>query len=242
MSNFYDFGRFSEISEEKIKKDKELFSAIFENICLLAKCPLELKEGQNNEKYLNNIFQKGIKRIDFPYFMTPFGISYDYLNKEEKEEFKKLFISYENVKKFTLNFQKKYIEKCQNSLPTDIRECFEDICFIIYCHIYGNPKIDAKIFIRNIRDYFILDKKKNIFEIFRKKDLFDKIKSKMLKLYPRLKKEYYGMNTTIEYLLSYIDGDNDYNYKILRDILDKKKGDECEDEDDERFKLKEKKD
>jgi len=64
----------------------------------------------------------------------------------------------------------------------------------------------------------------------------------MLKLYPRLKKEYYGMNTTIEYLLSYIDGDNDYNYKILRDILDKKKGDEYEDEDEERFKLKENKD
>ena len=64
----------------------------------------------------------------------------------------------------------------------------------------------------------------------------------MLKLYPRLKKEYYGMNTTIEYLLSYIDGDNDYNYKILRDILDKKKGDECEDEDEERIKLKENKD
>jgi len=242
MSDFVDFGRFNEMTEEKIKKDKELFSVIFVSICALAKFPLELKEEQKDGKYLNIIFQKGIKRIDFSYFMTPFGISYDYLDKEEKEEFKKLFISYENVKKFTLNYQKKYIEKCKNSLPTDIRECFEDICFIIYCHIYGNPKIDAKIFIRNIRDYFILDKKKNIFEIFRKKDLFDKIKSKMIKLYPQLKKEYYGMNTTIEYLLSYIDGDNDYNYKILRDILDKKKGDECEDEDEERIKLKENKD
>ena len=62
----------------------------------------------------------------------------------------------------------------------------------------------------------------------------------MFKLYPRLKKDYYGMNTTIEYLLSYIDGDNDYNYKILRDILDKKKRDEYEEE--ERIKLKEKQD
>ena len=43
----------------------------------------------------------------------------------------------------------------------------------------------------------------------------------MLIQYPQLKKEFYGMNTTIEKLLSYIDGDNDYNYKILRDILDK---------------------
>ena len=237
---FVDFGRFNKMTEEKIKKDKELFSVIFENICFMAKFPFELKEEERNDIFLNNIYQKGIKRVSFSIFMTPFGISYDYLDKEEKEDFKKLFISYENVKKFTLNYQKKYIEKCQKSLPTDIRECFEDICFIIYCHIYGNPKIDAKIFIRNIRDYFILDKEKNIFEILRKKDLFDKIRSKMLKLYPRLKKEYYGMNTTIEYLLSYIDGDNDYNYKILRDILDKKKRDEYEDE--ERIKLKEKQD
>jgi len=236
MRAFLDFGRFNKMTEEKIKEDKELFYTIFENICLMAK----LNEEKRDDKILNNIFQEGIKRVDFSIFMTPFGISYDYLNKEEKEEFKKLFISYENVKKFTLNYQKNYIEKCKKSLPTDIKECLEDICFIIYCHIYGNPKIDVKIFIRNIRDYFILDKKKDIFEIIRKKDLFDKIKSKMIKLYPRLKKEYYGMNTTIEYLLSYIDGDNDYNYKILRDILDKKKGDEYEDE--ERIKLKENQD
>ena len=157
---FVDFGRFNKMTEEKIKKDKELFSVIFENICFMAKFPFELKEEERNDIFLNNIYQKGIKRVSFSIFMTPFGISYDYLDKEEKEDFKKLFISYENVKKFTLNYQKKYIEKCQKSLPTDIRECFEDICFIIYCHIYGNPKIEAKIFIRNIRDYFILHNKK----------------------------------------------------------------------------------
>ena len=52
---------------------------------------------------MNNIFQEGIKRVDFAYFMIPFGISHDYLDKEEKEVFKKLFISYENIKKFIIN-------------------------------------------------------------------------------------------------------------------------------------------
>ena len=79
---------------------------IFVSIFTIAKFPLELKEEQKNNIYLNNIFQNGIKRIDFAYFMTPFGISYDYLDKEEKEVFKKLFISYENIKKFIINYQK----------------------------------------------------------------------------------------------------------------------------------------
>ena len=89
-------------------------------------------------------------------------------------------MSYENIKTFTLNYQKKYIEKCKNSLSIKISQFFEDICFIIYCHMYGNPKIAIKIFIRNIRDYFILDKQKDIFENLSKKVLFDKIRSNML--------------------------------------------------------------
>jgi hypothetical protein len=61
----------------------------------------------------------------------------------------------------------------------------------------------------------------------------------MLIQYPQLKKEYYGNNTTMEKLLRFIDGDNDYNYKILRDILDKDLKKEDKDEDDEKIKLKE---
>ena len=84
-----------------------------------------------------------------------------------------------------------------------------------------------------------MDKKKDIFKEFRKKVLFDEIRSDMLIQYPQLKKEYYGNNTTIEKLLRFIDGDNDYNYKILRDILDKDLKKEDKDEDDEKIKLKE---
>ena len=236
MSYFIDFGRFSEMTEEKIKRDKEILIMYFANMCVILSFPLDIDAIENKEIYLNNLLEKGRNRVDFSFFMNPLGISYDYLDKEEKEEIKNLYISYENVKNFTLNYQKKYIEKCKKCLPSEIRECFKDICFIIYCHMYGNPKIDIKIFIRNIRDYFILDKEKNVFEKIRKKALFDEIRSNMLIKYPQLKKEYYGMNPTIEKLLSYIDRDNDYNYKILRDILDKKK----ENDDEEKIKLKEK--
>ena len=192
----------------------------FLNICAITCFPVDIKEEQRNEVYLNSLVQKKIKRFDFSYFMVSFGISYDYLDKEDKEEFRKLFISYENVKKFTLNYQKKYIEKCKKDLPKEINECFGDICFVIYCHIYGNPKIDIKIFIRNIRDYFILDKEKEVFDIYRNNILFDTIRSNMIKIYPKLKKNY-GMNPTIEKLLSYLDGDNDYNYELLKNILNK---------------------
>ena len=242
MSNFYDFGRFSEITEEKIKADKELFLMFLVNMCYFLEFPFNLDGIENKEVYLNILLRKGknINKVDLDFFLKPAGISYNYLNKEEKEQFKKLYMSYENIKIFTLNYQKKYIENCKNSLPSKISKCFEDICFIIYCHVYGNPKIDIKIFIHNIRDYFILEKKKNIFENLRKKVLFDEIRSNMLIQYPQLKKEYLGTNTTMEKLLRYINEDNDYNYKILRDILDKNMQKEDEDKDDERIKLKEK--
>ena len=250
MPLFYDFGRFGEMTEEKIKTDKKLFLMFCTNMCTLIDFRINLEEIENKEVFLNNLIRKETNKnkVDFDTFLKPTGISYNYLNKEEKEQLKKLYITFENIKSFTLDYQKKYIEKCKKSLPSKISKCFDDICFIIYCHRYGNPKIDIKIFIRNIRDYFILDKKKDIFEEFRKKVLFDEIRSDMLIQYPQLKKEYYGNNTTIEKLLRFIDGDNDYNYKILRDILDKdlkkedkdlKKEDKDEYEDDEKIKLKE---
>lgn len=238
MAKFLDFGRFSEMTEDKIEEDKERFLMYLGNICGLAWFPID-KENIN-EEYLNNIMKKYIKRVDFPYFMIPFGISYDYLDKEEKEEFRNLYFSYENVKSFTINYQQKYIKKCQNILDKKISECFQDICFIIYCHIYGNPNIEMKIFIRNIRDYFILDKEKDSFVELRNESLFNTIRSKMLDIYPTLKNNYCKMNSTIEKLLSYIDWDNDYHYKILRDILNNNLN--KEDKEEEYIKLKEKTD
>ena len=34
MSEFYDFGRFNEITEEKIKADKDLFLRLLVNMCV----------------------------------------------------------------------------------------------------------------------------------------------------------------------------------------------------------------
>jgi hypothetical protein len=78
MSNFYDFGRFSEISEEKIKKDKELFFRFLVNMCVFLEYPLNLDGIEKKEVYLNNLLGKGtnINRVDFDFFLTPTGISY----------------------------------------------------------------------------------------------------------------------------------------------------------------------
>ena len=175
MPLFYDFGRFGEMTEEKIKTDKKLFLMFCAEMCAFIDYRINLEEIENKEVFVNNLIRKETNKnkVHFDLFLEPTGISYNYLNKEEKEQLKKLYITFENIKSFTLDYQKKYIEKCKKSLPSKISKCFDDICFIIYCHRYGNPKIDIKIFIRNIRDYFILDKKKDIFKEFRKKVLFD---------------------------------------------------------------------
>ena len=78
MSNFYDFGRFSEIAEEKIKKDKELFFRFLVNMCVFLEYPLNLDGIEKKEVYLNNLLGKGtnINRVDFDFFLIPTGISY----------------------------------------------------------------------------------------------------------------------------------------------------------------------
>jgi len=40
---------------------------------------------------MNNIFQEGIKRVDFAYFMIPFGISYITLIKKKKKSLETFF-------------------------------------------------------------------------------------------------------------------------------------------------------
>jgi len=79
MSNFYDFGRFSEITEEKIKADKELFLMFLVNMCYFLEFPFNLDGIENKEVYLNILLRKGknINKVDLDFFLNPAGISYN---------------------------------------------------------------------------------------------------------------------------------------------------------------------
>ena len=59
MSLFYDFGRFNEITEEKIKADKELFLRLLANMCYFLEFPHNLDVIENEEVYLNILLRKG---------------------------------------------------------------------------------------------------------------------------------------------------------------------------------------
>lgn len=63
----------------------------------------------------------------------------------------------------------------------------------------------------------------------------------MIKIYPKLK-EKYGMNSTLEKLLSFIFVDNDYNYEPIRNILDNYYNGNNKIKEDEYINLKEKND
>jgi len=79
MSKFYDFGRFSEMTEEKIKADKELFLRLLVNMCVFLYFPLTLDGIENKEVYLNILLRKGknINKVDLDFFLRATGISYN---------------------------------------------------------------------------------------------------------------------------------------------------------------------
>ena len=109
---FYDFGRFSEkMTEKKIKTDKELFLMFCAEMCAFIDYRINLEEIENKEVFVNNLIRKETNKnkVHFDLFLEPTGISYNYLNKEEKEQLKKLYITFENIKFICLNNKFNYL-------------------------------------------------------------------------------------------------------------------------------------
>ena len=128
-----------------------------------------------------------------------------------------------------------YIERSKNVCPDDVDFCFDDICFVFYVQINHKCEFTLNNFLIFIRDYFILDKSKFLFEDYRNDKIYEDIKRKVIIIYPNLKKRY-GKNIYLEKILSFISSDTDYNYDETKKILDNKI------EDDETIKLKDKQD
>ena len=84
--------------------------------------------------------------------------------------------------------------------------------------MFGYPKITINNFIYNIRDYFILERFKIVFDEFRDSEIFNKIKEEMTNIYPVLKDKY--VNKYFDKFLSFIDSNNDYNIEEIKTILD----------------------
>ena len=220
---FYNYGQFKnlEINEEIAEKDfyndklqiyrilcdsKDIIKVENEQV-LNIKIKIKLKES--SKSLINEVLDALMKKC---------GISYKYIDNNEKQKLYKLDFTLESVRNYAKNYHTKYIEECKQKLPPEIHICLKDICFTYYNHLFGYPVITINNYIKNIREYFILERFKNIFEEYRDNEVFNEIKEEMIDLYPVLKEKY--VNKYFDKFLSFLDPDNDYNIEEIKAILD----------------------
>ena len=174
-------------------------------------------------------------------FLRGMGMSYYTLTLKEKKEILVMDFTYENWKEKSIKIINNYIERSKNVCPDEIDFCFDDICFVFYVQINHGCEFTLNNFLTFIRDYFILDKSKILFEEYRNAKIYEDIQRKVINIYPNLKKRY-GKNIYLEKILSFISSDTDYNYEETKKILDNNKKFNNKIKDDETIKLKDKQD
>ena len=183
---------------------------------------------ENNELDFNEILNKRIKIIkkydlyfldeSIDLFMDCMGLSFKVLDKKEKEEIRNMEFTYENWKNKSLILMNDYINRNKNICPPEIKICFDDICFPMFVQMSYKSNFESNNFLKFIRDYFLLDDYKEIFEGLRDENLYNNIRKQMIDLYPILK-EKYGMNKYLEKFLSYIIVDTDYEFEFVANLL-----------------------
>ena len=186
---------------------------------------------------------KKIKKItkDFDPKQKPsfFGSPIPYCINSFLREILVMDFTYENWKEKSIKIINNYIERSKNVCPDSVDFCFDDICFVFYVQIEHGCEFSLNNFLTFIRDYFILDKSKSLFEEYRNAKIYEDIQRKVINIYPNLKKRY-GKNIYLEKILSFISSDTDYNYEETKKILDNNKKFNNFIEGDETIKLKDK--
>ena len=222
------FGRIG--NEKNWKDDKKIY---FDNanylLYKLSYQKINYKRKENgNELEFNEILNKKIKELKknelyvldghVDSFMNRMGLSFNVLDKKEKEEIRNMEFTYENWKNKSLILMNDYINRNKKISPPEIIICFDDICFPMFVQMSYGTNFESNNFLKFIRDYFLLEGYKETFEGLRNENLYNNIRKQMIDLYPALK-EKYGMNKYLEKFLSYIIVDNDYGYEFVANIL-----------------------
>ena len=229
MLTLVDFGRYHNLSKEELQKDKELFlkkKTELANFTLDHNRDLSKYEGLE-ESQLDEIIKEKFSRIKYSIevqcalgnFLYVIGLNENLLNDDEKKQILNMKLTYDNCKKFALNHYDKYIEKAKDECPSEIYICFEEKIFITYCITYRKAEINKNNFLYFIRDYYILDKYKECYGDYRNNSIFNKIRDKMIDLYPVLKDEFGRKNKTFDKFMSFFEVDNDYNNEFIKGLL-----------------------
>lgn len=201
----------------------------------IAKPLKKILKRRENSCFFQEAYQANLDEL-----FEPMGLSYKTLTKKEKEEVLDMDFTFENWEKKSQELLNNYIERSKNICPREVHFCFDDIFFAMSVRIYKHSEFTLDNFIGFIRDYFILDEGQQLFEKYRDPEKFKKMQRQVINIYPKLKEDY-GMNRTLEKILSFFGDDNDYNNKKVKKILDNYYNNKFNElYDDEKIKLKDK--
>lgn len=253
MINYVTYGRFG--NKANLEKEKELFLTHIKNmidkICLFKNIDINIREIKD-EIEISNILKDLIKKRNksdryyddyLGFLMTVLGLPSNGLSQEEKDEIWKMDFTFKSWEKKSNELFNKYFEKAKKICPKEAQFCLEDKVFLMYIHSIGHCEFRLDNFLHFIRDYFILEENRYLFEEYVPQDKFDEIKKKVINIYPKLKEKYSGRNRYLEKFLSFFEIDNDYYYAPVKKILDdyySGKNNKLNNNEDETIKLKDK--
>ena len=172
-------------------------------------------------------------------FLEIMGLSYYQLTPKEKEEILEMDFTYDNWKNKSIELINSFIQRIINASPKNTHFCFDDIYFIFHIQIVYNYEFKLKYLPTFIRDYYILNKARDILKKYRNSEIYNNIQKEVFVQYPRIKEEC-GVNRILEKILSYFIEDTDYHYEKTRKILDDYYNKKNEIKDEESESLKEK--
>ena len=172
-------------------------------------------------------------------FLEIMGLSYYQLTPKEKEEILEMDFTYDNWKNKSIELINSFIQRIINASPKNTHFCFDDIYFIFHIQIVYNYEFKLKYLPTFIRDYYILNKARDILKKYRNSEIYNNIQKEVFVQYPRIKEEC-GVNRILEKILSYFIEDTDYHYEKTRKILDDYYNKKNEIKDEESKSLKEK--
>lgn len=229
MTYFVTFGYFKIFNEEEKKTEKENF--FIAKKCLLSTLLYEITDmtllTENDISNMDKLIEikKNDKNLDkdaiklgYVVFMASFGLSYELLNQDEKNELSKIELNYENCQNLVFKIYNKYIDDSKENTPKELHFCFKDRSFVSFCHVFDHIIKKSNI-VDLIKKYYFFDLGKDMYEEYRDNEIFMEVKNKLIKQYPTIK-ENYGSNRYLDIFLRCFDKYNDYNNPFLKDLLD----------------------
>ena len=242
------FGKFGPTVDTK--KEKELFLEILIEFIYKIEGYKERRNYNEKEiiepvkKLLKENMKTSVDKLILSTFLFHFGLSYFILSEKEKEEILDMDYTYENWKIKVPELMLAFKKRLQKVFPKIALFCLDDFYFIIHIGMVSVEYYRDDRFLIFIRDYYILDDPTNPLKEWRNEGRFKETQKKVFAIYPKLK-EKYGLNRTVEKILSFFCY-NDYSYekskKLLDDYYNKNQNNKIEYDDDEKINLKEKKD